>query len=150
MGSTLLGVTGFNLFWATHEIFLQHKRVLRGQAKKNPERVYELPVLLLTVGTFPQLNFSGLIIGTATFVIILVSRYACIKGEYYFTKKFWIAFLLIGILSVTSALFTRNLLLSAILSVNGFSFFWGIGEIIEQEERVKKGWFPKRKEKNRK
>ena len=61
LGSTLLGVTGFNLFWATHEIFLQHKRVLRGQAKKNPERVYELPVLLLTVGTFPQLNFSGFV-----------------------------------------------------------------------------------------
>lgn len=27
-----------------------------------------------------------------------------------------------------------------------FSFFWGIGEIFEQEKRVLKGWFPENPE----
>jgi hypothetical protein len=38
MLSVLLGVLGFALFWSTFEIFKQHERVLKGQAKKNPKR----------------------------------------------------------------------------------------------------------------
>ena len=38
--SIISGCLGFALFWSTVEIFMQHKRVLRGQAKKNPERRY--------------------------------------------------------------------------------------------------------------
>jgi hypothetical protein len=33
--------------------------------------------------------------------------------------------------------------LSAFFAIMGFTYLWGIGEIIEQEERVRKGWFPK-------
>jgi len=90
-----------------------------------------------------SLNFSGLIIGIATIVIIWFGRYACIKGEYYFTKKLWFIFLLVGILSVVSSLFIYNTIISAVVSIFGFTFLWGIHEIIEQEERVQKGWFPK-------
>ncbi|NPA44424.1 MAG: DUF4491 family protein, partial [Chlorobi bacterium] len=42
----------------------------------------------------------------------------------------------------------ENLISSVILSVTGFVFLWGINETIEQEERVNKGWFPK-KDKNK-
>lgn len=38
--SILLGVLGFSLFWSAHEMFKQHNRVLRGQAKRNPKRNY--------------------------------------------------------------------------------------------------------------
>ena len=39
--SYLFGVLGFALFWSTIEIIEQHKRVLKGQAKRNPKREYE-------------------------------------------------------------------------------------------------------------
>jgi hypothetical protein len=39
--SIFMGVLGFSLFWSTHELFKQHKRVLKGQAKKNPKRKYD-------------------------------------------------------------------------------------------------------------
>ena len=36
----------------------------------------------------------------------------------------------------------NNLLVVEILSAAAFSFFWGIHEIMAQERRVLKGWFP--------
>lgn len=144
IGSLILGTTGFSFFWSTHEIFRQHQRVMRGQARRNPRRKYNYMVLAICGISFSNLNYTGIVIGVATFVIIAFSRYVCIKAEYYFTKKFWIAFLIMGILSLTGSVFTANLIISAILGINGFSFLWGIGEIIEQEERVKKGWYPRR------
>ena len=89
------------------------------------------------------LNFNGLIMGAASFLIIMISRYSCIIGEYHFTKKIWILFLIIGIISIISAFFISNILISGILSIIGFSYLWGIQEVIEQETRVEKGWFPK-------
>jgi len=41
MFSVILGVLGFALFWSTLELFKQHERVLKGQARKNPNRKYE-------------------------------------------------------------------------------------------------------------
>jgi len=90
-----------------------------------------------------NLNFDGIILGAASFLIIMVSRYSCIAGEYHFTKKIWILFLIIGIVSVVAAFFIQNMLVSGIIAILGFSYLWGIHEVIEQEERVAKGWFPK-------
>jgi hypothetical protein len=41
-------------------------------------------------------------------------------------------------------------MISSIIGVVGFSSLWSIHEIIEQEERVKKGWFPNNPNKSRK
>lgn len=90
-----------------------------------------------------SLNISGVVVGAATFAIIAVSRYSCIVGEYYFSKKFWSGFLIIGLIAVAASLFVNQLVWATILGVLGFSYLWGIQEIIEQEDRVKKGWFPK-------
>lgn len=90
-----------------------------------------------------SLNISGLIIGGLTFVIIVFSRWLCIAGEYYFSKKFWIVFLIVGVMGTVSSFFVEGLLVSTSLAIVGFVFLWGIQETIEQEERVKKGWFPK-------
>jgi hypothetical protein len=91
-----------------------------------------------------SLNFDGIIVGTGTILSIWITRYICIKGEYYFTKKFWVVFLVLGIASIAYAASEKNLVISTIFSIFGFSNLWGIHEVIEQEERVKKGWFPRR------
>jgi hypothetical protein len=38
--SIITGIIAFALFWSTLEIFMQHKRVLKGQVKRNPNRKY--------------------------------------------------------------------------------------------------------------
>ncbi|MDX9852562.1 MAG: DUF4491 family protein [Tenuifilaceae bacterium] len=90
-----------------------------------------------------MLNITGIVIGVSTIAIIWFGRYACIAGEYHFSKKLWIAFLAVGLAGVGASFFISNTLLSAITSILGFTFLWGIHEIIEQEERVNKGWFPR-------
>mgnify|MGYP001602467376 CR=1 FL=1 len=89
------------------------------------------------------MNFHGIFIGIAAFLIIGVFHPVVIKGEYYFGKKIWPVFLILGIVFVLISLYIKNTTLSAIVGVVGFSCIWSIHEIIEQEERVKKGWFPK-------
>jgi hypothetical protein len=138
--SILLGVVGFSAFWSVLELIKQHERVKKGQAKANPKRSYVHLIPLLIV--FNGLNFSGLVLGFATFIIISKARYLTIVAEYHFSKKFWIGFLIIGLGLVIAAAFIKQMELSAIFAITGFTYLWGIGEIIEQEERVKKGWFP--------
>ncbi len=89
-----------------------------------------------------MINFQGLIIGFATFLIIGIFHPIVIKGEYYFSKEIWPLFLLLGAGLLITSLHIENVTASAILGVTGFSSLWSIQEIIEQEERVKKGWFP--------
>jgi len=91
-----------------------------------------------------SINLSGLIIGISVFIIIIFARWLCIWGEYHFTKTFWVFFLISGIIALAFAILSSNILISAILSATGFIFLWGIQETIEQEERVKKGWFKKK------
>lgn len=90
-----------------------------------------------------MLNITGIVIGVSTIAIIWFGRYACIAGEYHFSKKLWIAFLAVGLVTVGASFFIKDTTLSAITSIFGFTFLWGIHEIIEQEERVNKGWFPR-------
>jgi hypothetical protein len=94
------------------------------------------------------LNLEGLIGGAAAFMIIWATRLGCIKGEYYFRRSFRYVFLILGLLGVFCGLFIGQLLLSAICSIFGFACLWGIHEVIEQETRVNKGWYPRRSDKN--
>jgi len=93
------------------------------------------------------LNMDGLLAGAATWFTIWATRYACIKGEYFFRRKFRYVFLAFGIAGVLAGLFVNHLLISAVLSIFGFANLWGIHEVIEQEERVAKGWYPRKPEK---
>ncbi|SHN88150.1 DUF4491 family protein [Desulfitobacterium chlororespirans] len=88
------------------------------------------------------MSFQGAIIGAMAFIIIGVFHPIVIKGEYYFGKRIWPLFLVAGIALIGASLFIANYMLSAIISVIGFSCLWSIHEIFEQEKRVKKGWFP--------
>ena len=86
---------------------------------------------------------QGILIGLSAFIIIGVFHPIVVKGEYYFSKKIWPLFLIIEIILLIFSYITKNnILLSSILGITGFSCLWSIHEIIEQEERVKKGWFP--------
>jgi len=88
------------------------------------------------------MNFQGLIIGIAAFAIIGVFHLIVIKSEYYIGKKMWPIFLLMGLLLALLSLFINNTTISAITGITGFTSLWSIHELFEQEERVKKGWFP--------
>lgn len=90
-----------------------------------------------------ELNFSGVEIGVATFLIIGLFHPLVIKAEYYIGVKSWWLFLLLGIVAGVASLLVHNLILSILLGVVAFSSFWSIGEVFEQRKRVQKGWFPK-------
>lgn len=96
-----------------------------------------------------KMNVQGIVIGVMAFVIIGIFHPIVIKAEYYIGRKVWPIFLVIGILLIGLSLFIHNDILSPIVGVAGFSSLWAIGEIIEQEERVEKGWFPKNPHKKR-
>lgn len=89
------------------------------------------------------MNIEGILIGLIVFLIIGAFHPIVIKGEYYFSKSIWPIFLVIGVIFLIVSVFTKGKMLSSILGVVGFSCLWSIIELFEQEERVKKGWFPK-------
>ena len=88
------------------------------------------------------MNFSGIIVGAATFLIIGVCHPIVIKMEYYWGKGSWWLFLLAGLAFVAASIFVDNDVVATILGAAAFSCFWGIKEMFEQERRVLKGWFP--------
>ena len=89
-----------------------------------------------------ELNFLGIIIGVATFLVIGLFHPLVIKAEYYIGVKSWWLFLLLGIVSSVASLLVANFILSIFLGVVAFSSFWSIGEVFQQKKRVEKGWFP--------
>ncbi|MFI3332686.1 MAG: DUF4491 family protein [Rikenellaceae bacterium] len=90
-----------------------------------------------------ELNFIGIIVAIATFLIIGLFHPIVIKAEYYWGVRCWWIFLILGVISLASSLLIENFIISMILGVLGITFLWSIIEIFEQRERVKKGWFPK-------
>ena len=89
------------------------------------------------------MNFTGIVVGLATFLIIGLFHPIVIKAEYYLGTKCWWVFLVVGIICALLSIVIENLVGSTILGVTAFSSFWSILELKEQRERVKKGWFPK-------
>lgn len=90
-----------------------------------------------------QHNLLGLVIGISTFLIIGLFHPIVIKGEYHFGTHCWWAFLVLGIICTIFTIIVKNGLFSALLGVTAFSSFWSILEVFQQQERVRKGWFPK-------
>lgn len=81
--------------------------------------------------------------GLAAFLLIGFFHPIVIKSEYYFGIKCWPVFLLVGVIGCIGSLLVSNTYVSVILGVFGFSCFWSILELFEQQERVRKGWFPR-------
>ena len=81
-----------------------------------------------------MINFDGLLIGIATFLIIGLFHPVVVKAEYYWGTKCWWIFLVLGIAGTVASLLVESVFVSAICTIK---------EVFEQEERVLKGWFPK-------
>lgn len=88
-------------------------------------------------------RLAGLFIGICTFLIIGIFHPVVVKAEYYWGTKSWWIFLILGIIGVAGSLAVEDVIISSLLGVFAFSSFWTIKEVFEQEDRVKKGWFPK-------
>ncbi len=52
-------------------------------------------------------------------------------------------FLIVGLIFGALSIVATNVTLSTILGVVAFSSFWSILEVVHQQRRVDKGWFPK-------
>jgi hypothetical protein len=89
------------------------------------------------------MHFNGIILGLATFLIIGLFHPLVIRAEYHFGVKFWMVFLISGLITTFASLLVTDTTLSAILGVFGFTCFWSIKEMFDQEKRVKEGRFPK-------
>ena len=88
------------------------------------------------------MDFSGIIVGAAVFLIIGICHPVVIKMEYYWGKKSWWVLALAGLAFAVWSLFVGNIIWATILGAAAFSCFWGIHEILSQEMRVLRGWFP--------
>lgn len=89
-----------------------------------------------------MLNWSGIVVAAATFLIIGVFHPIVIKSEYYFGVRCWWCFLIAGLTFIGVSLFIGNQIVSTLAGVVGCSCLWSIIELFEQRERVRKGWFP--------
>lgn len=88
------------------------------------------------------MNFVGILIGVITLLTIGIFHPIVIKTEYYWGKRIWWLYLLVGMAAAALSLLIKNMIVSTILGVFAFSSFWSIIELFQQEKRVKKGWFP--------
>lgn len=89
------------------------------------------------------MSFLGIAIGLSSFLIIGILHPVVIKTEYYFGKKVWPIFAVLGTICLLVSLFVQSIFFSILLAVLGFSLYWSIFELFEQEKRVAKGWFPR-------
>ncbi len=89
-----------------------------------------------------HMHFQGLILGAATFLIIGIFHPIVIKAHYRWGTGCWWVFLILGLICTGASLAMADTVWSALLGVTGFSSFWTIKEIFEQEQRVERGWFP--------
>jgi hypothetical protein len=129
--------------------------VLQISRFKNPVSPDEsVQQLILTIFCMTQFlenyHLLGLAAGIATFLIIGLFHPVVVKAEYYWGTRCWWIFLLLGIAGAVVSIITANIFISALCGVFAFSSFWTIKELFEQEERVKKGWFPENPKKKRK
>ena len=88
------------------------------------------------------MNFFGLNVGVAIFLIIGLLHPSGLKAQYDLGVGSWWLFLVGGIVGCAASLLVADTVISILLGVFAFSSFWSIGEIFEQRKRVEKGWFP--------
>lgn len=88
------------------------------------------------------MNWSGILLGAASFILIGAFHPIVIKAEYYLGKKCWWMFAIAGFVCAIISFLIDGIVVSSIIGVLAFCFFWSILELFEQEKRVKRGWFP--------
>ncbi|ABW18241.1 DUF4491 family protein [Alkaliphilus oremlandii] len=89
------------------------------------------------------MNYFGILHGFIAFVLIGAFHPLVIKGEYYLGRKCIRIFLATGVVALFGSMVTKHMTLSTFLGILSFCCFWSIKEVIEQEQRVREGRFPK-------
>ena len=90
-----------------------------------------------------MLNFTGILIGAAVFLMIGFFHPIVIKAEYYLGTGCWPLFAVVGIGAIVGSLLVKSVIVSVLLGAFAFSSFWSILELFQQKKRVERGWFPK-------
>ncbi|MEQ2561896.1 DUF4491 family protein [Ventrimonas sp. CLA-AP-H27] len=88
------------------------------------------------------MHLEGLFVGIFTFLVIGGFHGIVVKTEYYFSKRVWPLFLILGVSFLILSLWIKNIVVGSIIAVFGVTCLWSIKELFEQEKRVQKGWFP--------
>lgn len=88
------------------------------------------------------MHINGLLVGVAVFLLIGIFHIIVLKAEYYLTKNVWPLFLVLGLLFLAVSLVISDVSVSSIIASLGVTCLWSVKELFEQEERVRKGWFP--------
>ena len=96
-----------------------------------------------------ELGFIGAAVGLLSFLIIGVLHPVVIKTEYHFGKRAWPVFAVAGAVALAGSLLCGDVVVSIILGILSFSLFWSIKELYDQEERVRKGWYPENPDRKR-
>ena len=84
------------------------------------------------------MQFAGIILGVVTFVMIGVLHVSVVKIERIWGAQLWPGFVILGALFGIGSLFVDDVLISALLGVNGFLFAWSGPELKKQKERVER------------
>lgn len=111
-----------------------HYRIIKESLTQTPT---------LEVSFIEQHNLTGVVIGLLSFLIIGIFHPIVVKCEYYFGSRCRWWFVVFGIIGIAGSLFVADFFWSTLLAVLSFSSLWSAKEIKEQEERVRKGWFPR-------
>ena len=88
------------------------------------------------------MQYTGIWTGLVAFAAIGALYPLVIRCEYWFSERAWPVFLIAGSVLLAFSLVVESVLASSCLGVLGFVCLWCIGELKEQAERVRRGWFP--------
>ena len=76
------------------------------------------------------MNFNGLLVGLATFLVIGCFHPLVIKAEYYLGVKSWWIFALAGVAFAVLSMLVADIVVSTVFGVIAFSSFWSILELV--------------------
>ena len=86
------------------------------------------------------MQYAGVILGFITFIMIGFLHVAVVKIERLWGAQLWPGFVVLGLIFGIASLFVDDVLISALLGVNGFLFAWSGPELKKQKERVERGY----------
>ena len=84
------------------------------------------------------MQLTGIIIGVETFLMIGFLHIAVVRIERIWGSQIWPGFIVLGLVLGVASLFVENVLVSALLGVNGFLFAWSGPELKKQKERAQR------------
>ena len=89
------------------------------------------------------MQYAGVLLGVFSLLSIGLGHMWVVKLEYHLGARIWPLVVILGAVLVLASLWVDHTILSAMLGIFGFIIIWGARELIQQEKRVERGWFPR-------